>query len=194
MRKPGKIMTAVAAALVIGACNPPGEQPSDEPTGADMTPIEETDGGENADGGQECTADDFTVDGEPGERPEITAPDECTPPDELLMEDLEEGSGEEAREGSSVEVHYHLVGFSEGEVIDTSWDHDKTFTVDNVGASEEVIDGWNEGLLGITEGSRRLLVVPPELGYGDQGSPPDIEPGETLVFVIDAVSVSGPAG
>jgi peptidylprolyl isomerase len=51
-----------------------------------------------------------------------------------------------------------------------------------------VIDGWNEGLLGMKEGGRRLLVVPPDKGYGQGGN--GIRPGETLVFVVDAVKVT----
>ena len=51
----------------------------------------------------------------------------------------------------------------------------------------QVIDGWNEGLLGMKQGGRRLLVVPPDKGYGQGGN--GIRPGETLVFVVDAVQV-----
>ncbi|MDV6013229.1 FKBP-type peptidyl-prolyl cis-trans isomerase [Haloechinothrix sp. LS1_15] len=193
MRKPGTIVTAVAAALVLGACSPPGEQESDEPPGTDLTPVEpaDADDTDDADDEDHCTAEDFTVDGDPGERPEITVPEDCAAPEELLVEDLEEGTGAEAQEGDTVEVHYELVTFSDGEWVDGSWERDETFSVDNVGQSEMVIDGWNEGLLGIAEDTRRLLVVPPELGYGEQGSPPAIGPDETLVFVIDGVSVTG---
>ena len=52
----------------------------------------------------------------------------------------------------------------------------------------QVIDGWNEGLLWMKQGGRRLLVVPPDKGYGQGGN--GVKPGETLVFVIDAVQVS----
>jgi FKBP-type peptidyl-prolyl cis-trans isomerase len=52
-----------------------------------------------------------------------------------------------------------------------------------------VIAGWEKGLIGIEKGGRRKLTIPPELGYGAQGYPPSIPPNETLVFVIDAVSI-----
>ncbi len=105
--------------------------------------------------------------------------------------DLEEGSGAAVAEGDNVEVNYVLVGFSDGEQKDASWDRGQTFTVENVG-NAQVIDGWNEGLIGMKEGGRRLLVIPPDKGYGEAGSPPDIGPNETLVFVIDSVNVGNP--
>jgi peptidylprolyl isomerase len=54
-----------------------------------------------------------------------------------------------------------------------------------------VIQGWNQGLVGAKVGGRRLLVIPASLGYGQQGRMPDIAPGETLVFVVDVVSING---
>ena len=52
----------------------------------------------------------------------------------------------------------------------------------------QVIEGWTRGLVGIRKGGRRMLTIPPELGYGPNGYPPAIPPNETLVFVVDAVS------
>ena len=54
----------------------------------------------------------------------------------------------------------------------------------------EVIQGWARGLVGQRIGGRRLLVIPPDLGYGPQGQPPDIGPNETLVFVVDALRLT----
>ena len=51
-----------------------------------------------------------------------------------------------------------------------------------------VIPGWDQGLVGARVGARRQLVIPPALAYGSQGSPPDIKPDETLVFVLDVLS------
>jgi peptidylprolyl isomerase len=58
----------------------------------------------------------------------------------------------------------------------------------NVGQAQ-VIPGWKQGLLGMKQGGRRLLIIPPDLGYGAQGQNP-VKPNETLVFVLDAASVS----
>ncbi len=136
---------------------------------------------------QPCTAEDFTVAGEQDAAPEVTVPDDCTAPTELLIEDVEAGKGAEVKAGDTAEVHYHLVGFSDGGTLDSSWDRGQSFPVENVG-NAPVIEGWNEGLLGMQEGTRRLLVVPPDLGYG--ANPGHELAEETLVFVIDAVKVS----
>ena len=52
-----------------------------------------------------------------------------------------------------------------------------------------MIPGWDEGVAGMKVGGRRELVIPPDLAYGPQGSPPVIGPNETLIFVVDLVSV-----
>ncbi|WP_341351072.1 FKBP-type peptidyl-prolyl cis-trans isomerase [Nocardioides convexus] len=67
-----------------------------------------------------------------------------------------------------------------------SFDRGQTFTVEPLGQAQ-VIAGWNQGLVGMQKGTRRLLVVPPDLGYGEGGQ--GVAPNETLVFVIDAVNV-----
>jgi peptidylprolyl isomerase len=78
------------------------------------------------------------------------------------------------------------VAFSTGTQFDASWDGGQPFTTQIPG---QVIEGWNRGLLGMREGGRRKLTIPPRLAYGPQGSPPDIAPNETLVFVIDLVKL-----
>ena len=67
-------------------------------------------------------------------------------------------------------------------------DRGETFPVENVGRAG-VIQGWNEGLQGMKEGGRRVLVIPPALGYGERGFPPVIPANSTLIFMIDAVKV-----
>lgn len=194
-------MIAVAAAAALSACTP-AAQDSDLPPGVDVTPSQAAapsteapaDGHGEATGdahAEECTAKDFKVEGGSGEKPRITVPKDCSAPSELLTLDLEEGSGRAVKAGDDVEVNYHLVGFSDGEQKDSSWDRGQTFTVENVGQAQ-VIEGWNEGLIGLKEGGRRLLVVPPDKAYGEQGTQ-GIKPNETLVFVIGAVKVGGSA-
>ncbi|MEA2443516.1 MAG: FKBP-type peptidyl-prolyl cis-trans isomerase FkpA, partial [Thermoleophilales bacterium] len=53
----------------------------------------------------------------------------------------------------------------------------------------DVIKGWDKGIVGMKEGGRRKLVIPPDLAYGPQGQPPTIGPNETLVFVVDLLKI-----
>ncbi|HET8949861.1 MAG TPA: FKBP-type peptidyl-prolyl cis-trans isomerase, partial [Solirubrobacteraceae bacterium] len=71
--------------------------------------------------------------------------------------------------------------------FDASWDRGEPFTFQL--GSGGVIPGWDEGVKGMKVGGRRMLVIPPDLAYGAQGSPPTIGPNETLVFVIDLLDV-----
>lgn len=178
-----KIMVTAVAAFALAACGTQ-EEPSTE-AGSTPATSESADAGETH--GKECAAADFTVEGELDAAPKITVPDDCDPPTELLIEDIEKGDGAAVKEGDTAEVHYFLAGFSDGEQLDASWDRGETFPVENVGQAQ-VIQGWNDGLIGMTEGTRRLLVVPPELGYG--ASPGHQLEKETLVFVIDLIKVS----
>jgi len=56
-----------------------------------------------------------------------------------------------------------------------------------------VIKGWDEGVLGMKKGAKRVLIIPPELGYGDKGAGGVIPPGATLLFEVEVVSIKGEA-
>lgn len=116
---------------------------------------------------------------------EITA---TTQADELIVKDLVTGDGATAEEGDKVTVQYVGVGFNSEEEFDASWDRGEPFTF-TLGAGE-VIAGWDEGVEGMKEGGRRLLVIPGEKAYGASGSPPAIGPNETLAFVVDLEKVN----
>ncbi|WP_280495093.1 FKBP-type peptidyl-prolyl cis-trans isomerase [Nocardia asiatica] len=135
--------------------------------------------------GRECTAEDIRVTGDFGVAPTVTIPDDCDPPRQLIVEDLIEGSGPGAAPGQALTMNYALVTWSDKKTLDSSFTRGKPFQLTLGG--NQVIDGWDQGLVGVREGSRRLLIVPPELGYGAGGR--GIAPYETLVFVTDAVSV-----
>ena len=119
-------------------------------------------------------------------KPEIEFPGD-TPPSELVLEDIEVGSGAEATPGATISAHYVGVAWSTGEEFDASWNRGQplTFTV-GVG---QVIQGWDQGLLGMRVGGRRRITIPPHLGYGDRGAGAAIKGGETLIFVVDLVDV-----
>jgi peptidylprolyl isomerase len=108
-------------------------------------------------------------------------------PRRLVIEDIVKGQGPPAKNGGTVVVHYVGVNFSNGQEFDASWDSGSPFPVQL--GSGMVIAGWERGLVGIRKGGRRKLTIPPELGYGAEGYPPDIPPNETLVFVVDAISI-----
>ncbi len=119
-------------------------------------------------------------------KPEVTIPD--TPaPTELSIEDTTVGDGDIATPGSFVEVHYVGVSYKNGRQFDASWDRDETFEF-RLGAGQ-VIAGWDRGVEGMKVGGQRRLTIPPDLAYGSQGAGGVIGPNETLVFVVDLVSV-----
>ena len=119
-----------------------------------------------------------------GSKPTVPVP-EGDPPAELVTEDIVEGKGRAAKAGSTVSVQYVGVSWSTGQEFDASWNSGQPFPFPLGGG--QVIPGWDQGVEGMKKGGRRLLVIPPELGYGPAGSPPAIAPNETLVFVVDMV-------
>jgi peptidylprolyl isomerase len=119
-------------------------------------------------------------------KPAITVP-AGDPPRDLELRDIARGSGREAKRPRDVTVHYVLVTWSDGQEADSSWSRREPFTFPlGKGA---VIKGFERGILGMKVGGRREIVVPPRLGYGAAGAPPVVDPDETLVFVVDLISV-----
>lgn len=124
------------------------------------------------------------VTGEYGSEPvvSITPGDPVT---ELEVTDVIVGEGDPLPAGATLTAHYVGYGGATGQMFDASWVRGEpaTFPLDNV------ILGWQEGLVGMQVGGRRLLVIPAELGYGNNPPPGSgIEAGETLIFVVDLVS------
>ena len=100
--------------------------------------------------------------------------------------DIKVGSGAMAMPGHTVKVHY-TGWLTTGKKFDTSVGTGKPFKF-NLGAGE-VIKGWDEGVAGMKVGGKRQLRIPPDLGYGDQGSAGAIPPGATLIFDVLLVAV-----
>jgi len=120
------------------------------------------------------------------QEPEIPQP-VGRPPIKLRIKDIVKGKGPKAEKGDMLSVQYKGVAFSTGQEFDASWDRGEPFQFP-LGAGQ-VIPGWDRGIAGMRVGGRRQLVIPPDLAYGAQGSPPAIGPDETLVFVVDLVKV-----
>jgi peptidylprolyl isomerase len=116
---------------------------------------------------------------------DLTTKPTITPPPEqatdLTCLDHVVGTGEEVPAGATIKAHYVGVLRKDGTQFDASWDRGEPseFSLD------AVIPGWTQGIPGMKVGGRRELTIPPELGYGEQGQPPDIGPNETLIFVVD---------
>lgn len=121
--------------------------------------------------------------------PEVTVRKGAEPPAELVSRDLVKGDGARIASGDQVSVRYTGVSWSTGEKFDASWDSGTDPITFPIGVGQ-VIPGWDEGVTGMRVGDRRLLIIPPDLGYGPAGQPPVIAANETLIFVIDAVDVS----
>jgi peptidylprolyl isomerase len=121
------------------------------------------------------------------EKPEVTVPSDQAPSYQLEVEDLIDGDGEEAVDGHVVEVHYVGVSWKTGQQFDASWDRGQPFKF-GLGKGQ-VIAGWDQGVAGMRTGGRRRITIPPMLAYGKRGAGNVIGPDETLVFVVDLISV-----
>ncbi|MBV8959038.1 MAG: FKBP-type peptidyl-prolyl cis-trans isomerase, partial [Actinobacteria bacterium] len=87
---------------------------------------------------------------------------------------------------NTVQVQYYGANYADGKEFDSSWargGQPATFPLNGV------IKGFSLAITGMKVGSRRVVVIPPDLGYGAAGSPPAVGPNETLVFVIDLHAV-----
>lgn len=121
-------------------------------------------------------------------KPDVTIPDDKSPGRQLKVDDIAVGEGPQATSGRRVEVHYVGVAWSTGREFDASWDRGEPLRF-RLGAGE-VIVGWDQGVVGMRVGGRRRLTIPPALAYGSRGAGGVIGPDETLVFVVDLVSVN----
>ncbi|MFO1227383.1 FKBP-type peptidyl-prolyl cis-trans isomerase [Roseateles sp.] len=108
----------------------------------------------------------------------------------LQFDDQVVGDGAEAQAGQRVQVHYTGWLFKDGQrgkKFDSSKDRGQPFRFRLGGG--EVIQGWDEGVQGMKVGGRRMLVLPPELGYGAYGAGGVIPPNATLLFEVELLGV-----
>ncbi len=106
--------------------------------------------------------------------------------DELAIEDIIIGDGEEVKIGDKVKVNY-IGTLLNGTEFDNSYTSGSPFEF-TVG-SGEVIKGWDEGIVGMKVGGKRKLTIPSSLAYGEKGSGDKIPPNSGLVFEIDLVEI-----
>jgi FKBP-type peptidyl-prolyl cis-trans isomerase len=106
--------------------------------------------------------------------------------DGLQIIDVVVGTGASAEPGQTVEVNY-TGWLADGTKFDSSLDRNQTFSF--VLGAGRVIAGWDEGVAGMKVGGERRLIIPPELAYGANGSPPVIPANATLTFDVQLVSI-----
>ena len=119
---------------------------------------------------------------------EMEASKDRMTPSGLKITDLVEGTGTEAQSGNTVSVNYRGT-LTNGQEFDSSYRRNQAFTFPLGGG--RVIRGWDEGVVGMKEGGKRRLVIPPDLAYGSRGAGGVIGPNETLIFEIELVKVQG---
>jgi peptidylprolyl isomerase len=119
--------------------------------------------------------------------PGIIVPDR-EPPSELAVEVLKKGDGVAVTAADTIRIHYTGVTWATREVFDSTWADGASAAV----TLDGVVPGFAEALEGATVGSQLLVVIPPDLGYGDEGTG-SIPAGSTLVFVIDVLGIDAPA-
>jgi peptidylprolyl isomerase len=112
---------------------------------------------------------------------------EVTTASGLKYVDIVEGQGASPRPGQNVSVQYTGT-LENGTKFDSSYDRGgKPYTFP-IGRGQ-VIPGWDEGLMTMKVGGKRRLTIPPKLGYGPAGKPPDIPPNSTLIFDVELLDV-----
>ena len=112
---------------------------------------------------------------------------------QLEKVDTVTGSGDEAKAGRVVRVHYTGWLYDAGKPdkrgtkFDSSKDSGQPF--DFTLGAREVIPGWDEGVAGMKVGGKRILTIPPDMGYGARGAGGVIPPNATLVFEVELLEV-----
>jgi len=172
------LVAVSATACAGGSAGLAKDGSNPQPTAVETTPEQPT---SSAPSQRQCPTPGPATD--LSQKPTYTIPT-APAPTETTTKDIVTGSGDAAKSGQSVTVKYVGVDYRTGAEFDSSWkvSCDNTFAFDIGG---NVIPGFSKGVTGMQAGGRRLVVIPPKDGYGDQGP----VPGGTLAFLIDLVAI-----
>ena len=177
-----KALCALVVTLTLTSCSF-----SKRDTGATPAPSDTSTSSQSATSSENgVTVGGATVSGPLGSEPIVVIDTAAPASDSLQQKDVVVGDGTEVVATSTVTAHYVGYGAMSGKKFDASWTSGSPveFPLANV------ITGWQEGLLGMKVGGRRVLVIPGSMGYG--AAPPQgsgIMPNESLVFVVDLTGV-----
>jgi FKBP-type peptidyl-prolyl cis-trans isomerase len=128
-----------------------------------------------------------TVTSTAGKAPTVKVP-ATTPPSSLVVKTLIKGSGPPVTKGQYVVTQYVGLNWRTRAVFDSSWSRGTPLGFEIGATPEQIIPGWDKGLVGVPVGSRVMLVIPPKDGYGSAGaSSAGIKGTDTLVFVVDVL-------
>ena len=180
-----RVILLLVAAATLGLAGCGGDDNDSTTSSAASTPAATTAEAQPPAETTETTA--TTEDPSLAQKPEVEVPDEPAPK-LLQIDDLVEGTGDAAKAGDTVTVDYVGVLYENGKQFDASWDRGQPFQF-QLGAGN-VIQGWDQGLIGMKVGGRRMLTIPANLAYGPEGAPPDIPPNAPLVFVVDLKAIN----
>jgi peptidylprolyl isomerase len=181
----GLLIILVSLAFLVAGCG--GDSSSSSSSSAETSTAQEAE--ETSEAADETTAAGAKAEGEEAAKkktkPKVSVPSGPAPK-KLIVKEIEEGSGPEAKPGDEVAVQYVGVNFETHEEFGASWDRGEPL-VFKLGEGL-VIDGWEKGITGMKPGGRREFIIPPDLGYGNHRTE-TIPPNSTLVFIVDLVSV-----
>lgn len=181
-------LTAVTALVFLTGCGSDTSDATATATSAAATATSSPSASATASASKEegptITADGVTVSGPKGGQPTITVTPGAPAPTTLVSQDVYVGDGKEITAGGAGSFQYEGVLFSDGVQFDSSWERGEPIQL----SLDQVIPGWQNGLVGMKEGGRRLLIIPPDQAYG-QRALAGIPPNSTLVFVVDLEQV-----
>lgn len=186
-----RAVVTLAAAVLLAGCG--STAPTSSPSAAAPTasgPASTSAAGSTA-GATAAATSAGTVPALTGNPTDLTRESQATagsgqPPSALVTHDVVVGKGPTAAASNTVAVRYSGTLWTDGSLFDASWSRGTepiSFPL------AQVVPGFSQGIAGMQAGGRRVLVIPPALGYGDQAQGP-IPGGSTLVFVVDLVSIS----